>query len=184
MEQQLSPMVKCFRRMLVACLSLVTTLSGAAALEATTQTHTGPWFEPGARERADLWSPGMRGTRLVLNGRVLDTQARAIAGALIEYWHTDAAGNYPPMRASTRSNKDGAFVVRTILPGHHQGYRARHIHFVISHGAFPTWVTRVYFRGDEHLDEAPWPQLAITLEEAEVNGERRLLGNLQFVVAK
>jgi hypothetical protein len=32
------------------------------------------------------------------------------------------------------------------------------------------------------MDEAPWPELAITPEESTVNGERRLLGNVEFVL--
>ena len=33
------------------------------------------------------------------------------------------------------------------------------------------------------MDEAPWPELAITLEESVLDGERRLYGNILLVMA-
>jgi protocatechuate 3,4-dioxygenase beta subunit len=169
---------------LLVALGLVLTAAGAdgAPMSPTQPTHTGPWYQPGAPETRDLWSPGMPGERLTLRGRVLDTAARAVQGALVEFWHTDAAGSYPPLRGSVRSGRDGGFVIRTVLPGHNQGYRARHVHFVITRDAAPPLVTRIYFRGDTNIDEAPWPELAITLEEANVDGQRRFLGSIEFVL--
>ena len=139
---------------------------------------------PGAPEVKDLRaSAGVTGPRLSLRGRVLNRSSKPVDGALIEYWHTDAAGNYPPLRASTRARFNGSFRIRTVLPGHNDGDRARHIHFVLSHSDHPQLVTRIYFRGDENMEEAPWPELAITLEEALREGERQYFGNLQFVLS-
>ena len=67
---------------------------------------------------------------------------------------------------------------------HNRGYRARHIHFVISHPDHPLLVTRIYFLGDANLDEAPCPELAIVLEESRVEQSHVLLGNVQFVLRR
>ena len=69
-----------------------------------------------------------------------------------------------------------------MLPGHNHGYRARHIHFVITAPGRPRLVTRIYFRGDENMDEAPWPELAITLEESFVDDRARKHGSIEFVL--
>lgn len=153
-----------------------------AGREPTVPTHTGPWYRPGAPEARSLWRPGDPGQPLRLRGTVLATGGEPLGGALVELWHTDAAGNYPPLRASVRTAGNGHFAIVTVLPGHNQGYRARHIHFVVSHPGHQTLVTRIYFKGDPNLDEAPWPELAILLEEGAVDGETVLYGTVEFVL--
>ncbi len=159
------------------------TTVGAQPREPTEQTHTGPWYEPGAPETTSLWQPGDPGTPLVLKGVVLGTDGLPLAGTLVELWHTGAAGNYPPLRASLRTKGDGSFQIRTVLPGHNRGYRARHIHFVLTHPDYHQLVTRIYFKGDPNMDEAPFPQLAVVLDEANVDGKLRLYASPQFVLS-
>jgi hydroxyquinol 1,2-dioxygenase len=162
-------------------------LAGAGAAEPrapTLQTHTGPWYQPGAAFVERLWKPGQPGQRLHLRGRVLDTRGAALADALIELWHTDAAGNYPPLRASRQSDAHGRFGIVTVLPGHNQGYRARHIHFVVSHPGHARLVTRIYFKGDVNMDEAPYPELAVFVEESEIDGQSVLFAEVEFVLAE
>lgn len=173
----------------VLVLWIGTVVAGATAMAAggplvpTLATHTGPWYVPGAPAVARLWQPGDPGQRLQLRGRVLDTTRAPVADALVELWHTDAAGNYPPLRASRRTNARGGFGITTVLPGHHLGYRARHIHFVITHPEYPRLVTRIFFKGDVNMDEAPYPELAVFVEESEVDGRSALFADLQFVLA-
>lgn len=152
-------------------------------LEPTIQTHTGPWYQPGAPETGSLWQPGDPGKPLLLNGLVFSTTGKPLRGALVELWHTDSDGNYPPLRASLRTRRNGSFAIRTVLPGHHLGYPARHIHFVVTHPDHQPLVTRIYFQGDPNMDEALFPELAILLEEGSIEGETRLFGQVDFVLA-
>ena len=156
--------------------------TGASALEPTPATHTGPWYQPGAPRVRSLRPPGRPGQSLLLRGRVLNTRGEPLVGALIELWHTDADGNYPPLRGSLESGRGGVFAVETIVPGHNLGYRARHIHFVISHPDHVRLVTRIFFHGDRNLAEAPFPELAVFTEESEVDGESRRYADLEFVL--
>ena len=170
--------------LMVALNMLAETVPGAERrLEPTIQTHTGPWYQPGAPEVTSLWRPGDPGRPLLLNGLVFNTRGQPIAGALVELWHTDADGNYPPLRAALRTGGNGSFAIRTVLPGHHLGYRARHIHFVVTHPDHQPLVTRIYFMGDPNMDEALFPELAILLEEGSTEGETRLFGQVDFVLA-
>lgn len=165
-------------------LECVAVVAGAASrgLQPTLQTHTGPWYAPGAPETGSIWQPGDPGKPLYLEGMVLSTRGTPVEAALVEIWHTDSEGSYPPLRAAIRTRANGRFAVRTVLPGHHLGYRARHIHFVVTHPDHQPLVTRIYFMGDRNIEEAPYPELAIVLEEASIDGETRLLGNVEFVL--
>ncbi len=160
----------------------VAALPSKATLEPTLETHTGPWYRPGAPIVRALWQPGDPGQPLLLRGRVLSTAGAPVADALVELWHTNSAGEYPPLRASLRTRVDGGFGIRTVLPGHNAGYRARHIHFVVTHPRHQRLVTRIYFKGDPNMAEAIYPELAIFLEEGLIEGETVLFGDVEFVV--
>src|SRR5262245_26728721 len=77
--------------------------AGARALVATpecddddpTPSETeGPFFTPRSPLRSSLVEPGMAGTRIVLTGRVFARNCRPVAGALLDVWHADDAGEY------------------------------------------------------------------------------------------
>jgi hypothetical protein len=74
-----------------------------------------------------LVRPGEPGTPLTLGVQVVDRHGRAMAGAHVHVYQTDAAGRYTPTRAMDEpharlsgfvlTDADGAFAVRTIRPG-------------------------------------------------------------------
>jgi len=175
-------------RELVTCLVALfagicgTVLAAGNRLQPTLETHYGPWYQPGAPFVSSLWQPDQPGERLQLRGRVLNTNGVPIENALIELWHTDALGSYPPLRASRRSKKSGSFGISTVLPGHNGGYRARHIHFVVSHPSHQQLVTRIFFKGDRNIEEAPYPELAVFLEEGLIEGQPVLFADVEFVL--
>jgi len=125
---------------------------------------------------------GAAGERLQLRGRVLNTLGVSLADALVELWHTDAYGDYPPLRASIKTKQNGSFGISTVLPGHNQGYRARHIHFVISHPTHRQLVTRIFFKGDVNMAEAPYPELAVFVEEGYIDEQPVLFADVEFVL--
>lgn len=176
---------KCLRSMRLCVAMLLTLATGTVfsqnRLEPTRETHTGPWYESGAPVVKSLWMPGL-GPRLQLRGRVLSTHGAPVIDALVELWHTDALGRYPPLRASLLTKRNGGFVIGTILPGHNQDYRARHIHFVVSHPGHEPLVTRIYFKGDENMDEAPYPELAVFLEEGRIGEIVVQFAEVEFVI--
>ncbi len=116
------------------------------------------------------------GERIIVTGRVLDENARPVAGTLVEIWQANAAGRYPhrtdqhaaPMdpnftgcgRAFT--DGEGRYRFVTIRPGeypwgnHYNGWRPAHIHFSLFGPAFATrLVTQMYFPGDPLLPYDP-----------------------------
>src|ERR1700677_5176204 len=87
------------------------------------------------------------GQRIILTGRVLDSDGRPVPDTLLEVWQTNAAGRY-------------RFI--TIAPGaypwgnHPNAWRPAHIHFSLFGRAFTQRiVTQMYFPGDPLLPLDP-----------------------------
>jgi protocatechuate 3,4-dioxygenase beta subunit len=109
------------------------------------------------------------GERIVVTGRVFDSDGRPVPNALIEIWQANSAGRYahatdrhpapldPNFTGTGRALTDesGAYRFVTIKPGpypwlnHYNAWRPAHIHFSIFGSAFVTrLVTQMYFPGD------------------------------------
>jgi protocatechuate 3,4-dioxygenase beta subunit len=109
------------------------------------------------------------GERIIVTGRVLDTEGKPLRGTLVEVWQANASGRYahrwdrwpgpldPNFTGAGRcvTDDDGRFVFTTIKPGpypwgnHYNGWRPAHIHFSLLGRAFTQrLVTQMYFPGD------------------------------------
>jgi protocatechuate 3,4-dioxygenase beta subunit len=141
----------------------------------------GPVFGDSALERNDddLTAHGAGeplGERIIVEGRVLDENARPIAGALVEVWQANAAGRYlherdqhpapldPNFTGAGRCLTDGEGRYRfvTIKPGaypwgnHPNAWRPAHIHFSLFGRMFTErLVTQMYFPGDPLFEYDP-----------------------------
>ena len=108
--------------------------------------------------------PQAKGEVLVLNGKVLDSRAEPLAGAVVEIWQADAQGIYRHPRDPRVRQHDpafpgygratvgdtGTFAFRTIVPGRYEG-RPPHIHVKITPPGGRTLTTQLYFKGDADL---------------------------------
>ncbi len=109
------------------------------------------------------------GERLVVTGRVVDADGRAVGGQLVEIWQANAGGRYlhqrdqhpaaldPHFTGAGRclTDDDGWYRFTTIKPGpypwrnHHNAWRPAHIHFSLFGTDFTQrMVTQMYFPGD------------------------------------
>jgi protocatechuate 3,4-dioxygenase beta subunit len=135
---------------------------------------TGPLFGEDAIAENDndltRHSPGEpQGERIIVTGRVLDSNGRPVPQALVEIWQANAAGRYRHAKdehpapldpnfggcGRTLTDDNGAYRFVTIAPGaypwfnHYNAWRPRHIHFSLFGRAFLTrLVTQMYFPGD------------------------------------
>jgi protocatechuate 3,4-dioxygenase beta subunit len=135
---------------------------------------TGPLLGAGrvAAADADLTSghPGEPlGERIILTGRLLDSDGRPVPDALIEIWQANASGRYahavddhpapldPNFSGGGRCVTDslGYYRFVTIKPGaypwrnHHNAWRPAHIHFSLFGRAFTQrLITQMYFPSD------------------------------------
>jgi protocatechuate 3,4-dioxygenase beta subunit len=117
-----------------------------------------------------------QGQRIVVFGRVLDSDGRAVPDSLVEVWQANAAGRYahevddhpapldPNFSGIGRSLTDaaGRYRFTTIRPGaypwrnHPNAWRPAHVHFSLFGAAFlQRMVTQMYFPGDPLLGLDP-----------------------------
>ena len=116
------------------------------------------------------------GERIVVSGRVLDENGRAVPNTLVEVWQANSSGRYPhktdqhnaPLDPNfsgagrTVTDADGRYRFITIRPGeypwrnHHNAWRPAHIHFsLFGQGIVQRLITQMYFPGDPLLDYDP-----------------------------
>jgi len=109
------------------------------------------------------------GERIIVTGRLLDSNGRPVPNALIEIWQANASGRYVHTRdqhpapldpnftgaGRTMTDESGGYRFVTIKPGaypwlnHYNAWRPAHIHLSIFGRAFLTrLVTQMYFPGD------------------------------------
>ncbi|HXY80538.1 MAG TPA: protocatechuate 3,4-dioxygenase subunit beta [Gaiellaceae bacterium] len=109
------------------------------------------------------------GERIVVHGRVVDEDGRAVRGALVEVWQANSAGRYhhvvdqhpapldPNFTGAGRclTDDEGRYRFVTIKPGsypwgnHENAWRPAHIHFsLFGHAFTQRLVTQMYFPGD------------------------------------
>jgi len=142
---------------------------------------SGPIFRPSAVQETDSdltrqHAGEPQGERIIVTGRVLDDNGRAVPKALIEVWQTNAAGRYrhaldnhpAPLDPNftgagrTLTDENGVYRFVTIKPGaypwrnHQNAWRPAHIHFSLFGPAFCTrLVTQMYFPGDPLIPYDP-----------------------------
>jgi len=147
---------------------------------ATESTVFGPFHRQGAPELpagGNIAYLDHKGMPTLVGGRVLDLDGRPIAGALLDVWQAQTSGLYDSqdpnlhelhMRGKFRTDKEGRFLVRTVLPvnypipadgpvgamlratGGHP-WRPAHIHFVVSAEGYEPVTTHLFDRTDEYL---------------------------------
>jgi protocatechuate 3,4-dioxygenase beta subunit len=121
----------------------------------TPEQTEGPYFLPRSPERKSLIESGVRGDRLVVTGRVLGTDCKPVARALLDFWQADGEGEYDlegfRLRGHQFTDSRGRFRLATVVPGLYPG-RTRHIHVKAQRPRGTVLTTQLYFRGEPQND--------------------------------
>jgi protocatechuate 3,4-dioxygenase beta subunit len=162
-------------------VSMVVDLLGHRAKNgATESTVFGPFHRDGASAMpfGGNIAGGESGMTTIVEGRVLDTDGRPIAGAALDVWQTDSSGLYDSqtgtpdtlrMRGVFQTNSEGRYRIRTVRPVHYQipsdgpvgrmlratgrhPWRPAHIHFVVSADAHQPVTTHIFDSIDPYLN--------------------------------
>jgi protocatechuate 3,4-dioxygenase beta subunit len=119
--------------------------------EPTPAQTEGPYFSPDSPKRSSLRESGLKGTALVLTGRVFNTKCQPVGQALLDWWHCDSEGEYDNkgylLRGHQYTDAQGNFRLETIVPGRYPG-RTRHIHVKVQGPGKPILTTQLYFPGE------------------------------------
>jgi protocatechuate 3,4-dioxygenase beta subunit len=137
-----------------------------------------------------------QGQRIIVHGRVLDSDGRPVPHALVEVWQANAAGRYrhnvdrhdapldPHFAGAGRvlTEADGSYRFVTVKPGaypwanHPNAWRPAHIHFSVFGNAFTQrLVTQMYFPGDPLFAYDP-----IFNAVPDENGRQRLIADFDL----
>jgi len=153
----------------------------AAGVEGgTPRTIEGPLYVPGApvtTGKARLDDGADKGETLIMAGRVLSSDGRPIAGAVVDVWHANSMGAYSHFdqtqspynnRRRIKTDSDGCYEFQSVLPagyavpaqgaterllgqvGRH-GQRPAHIHFFVSADGHRHLTTQINIDGDPYL---------------------------------
>jgi protocatechuate 3,4-dioxygenase beta subunit len=142
------------RELLAAAIALP--FSGIAYAQLTcgelTRPQTeGPFFKTRSPERRSLLETNSKGERIFLTGVVLSRSCKPVANALLDFWHSDDAGEYDNRgyryRGHQFSDAEGRFRLETIVPAQYPG-RTRHIHVKVQAPGRRVLTTQIYFPGD------------------------------------
>ncbi|MDQ6772581.1 MAG: protocatechuate 3,4-dioxygenase subunit beta [Candidatus Dormibacteraeota bacterium] len=116
------------------------------------------------------------GERIIVTGRVLDSDGRPVPDTLVEVWQANAAGRYidpadqhpapvdPNFTGAGRclTAADGRYRFVTVKPGaypwgnHHNAWRPAHVHFSLFGPLLGSrLVTQMYFPGDPLMEFDP-----------------------------
>src|SRR5262245_24266550 len=143
--------------------------------ERTPSQTIGPYLRivltPAAYKFREVFStavadPGMPGTHVRIEGRILDGEGNVAPDAMVEIWQADHQGRYAhpadgrPLASNSfrgfgrcATDKDGSFRFDTVKPGGVPGpngtTQAPHINVgVFARGVLKRMFTRIYFAGD------------------------------------
>jgi protocatechuate 3,4-dioxygenase beta subunit len=116
--------------------------------EPTPQQTEGPYYTPNTPERNSFLEPGVTGTRMIVQGFVLNTSCQPVARAMLDFWHADDAGVYDnagyKLRGHFFTDEAGRYELETIRPGIYTG-RTRHFHVKVQAPNQPVLTTQLYF---------------------------------------
>jgi len=148
---------------------LAATPECADADDPTPPQGAGPFYKPRSPRRQSFLEPGLAGTRLAVTGRVVTTRCRPVAGALLDFWHCDARGDYDTagfrFRGYQFTDQAGAFSLETILPAAYSA-RTPHIHVRVQPAGGAILTTALYLSERANSRDGLFhPALVMELED-------------------
>ncbi|MGH8150347.1 MAG: intradiol ring-cleavage dioxygenase [Steroidobacteraceae bacterium] len=159
---------------------LVISLNHPSERGSVESTVLGPYYWEGAPERplGSNLAEGVKGEPTFYSGRVVDTDGRPIADAVLDIWSGDGEGNYDMQlpgetgmraRGKIRADAEGRYHFRSIRPSYYpvptdgpvgrmlramgrHPYRPGHIHMIVSALGFETITTHLFVADSPYLD--------------------------------
>jgi catechol 1,2-dioxygenase len=163
-------------------LGLLNAGKALAFMAPTVPNLEGPFHRKNAPFRKVLAGPGEPGDRLVIRGRVLDTDGKPLKGAVVDVWQANQAGHYDNdgsspdpapdefhLRGQMKTDAAGNYEFESIVPGRYDmgpgQKRPSHIHYIVTCPGFVPLTTQLYFKGDPYIANDPFvrPELIIDL---------------------
>lgn len=156
----------------------------AAELPLTAPVEEGPYYTTGSPERKNIVNPGTPGTRLIVEGRVLDRNGQPIAHAWLDFWSADGRGTYDNegynLRGHQYTDRDGRYRLETVRPLGYQS-RAAHVHVKVRASEnSPVFTSQLFFAGDTKSTTDPLFEKLTVMDIEDIAGGQK--ARFDFVV--
>jgi protocatechuate 3,4-dioxygenase beta subunit len=122
-------------------------------LPLTPSVEEGPYYVTGSPERIAIAEKGTYGTKLVIEGRVLDGKGNPVPHAWLDFWQADGHGRYDNegynLRGHQYTDKQGRYHLETVRP---LGYmmRSPHVHAKVrAKENSPILTVQLFFPGEK-----------------------------------
>ena len=130
-----------------------------AQLALTATVEEGPYYKTGSPERNTILQPGTTGSRLTLEGKVLNRNGQPVARAWLDFWHADGNGVYDNegynLRGHQFTDENGCYHLETIRPLEYL-FRAAHVHAKVrANDKSPVLTTQLFFPGEARNETDP-----------------------------
>ena len=128
-------------------------------LKLTPSVEEGPYYTPGSPERRAIAEPGTPGSKITVEGQVLDKSGNPIPHAWLDFWHANGKGIYDNegfnLRGHQYADKNGRYHLETVRPLDYQ-FRAPHIHVKVrATEKSPILTAQLYFPGEKKNTSDP-----------------------------
>jgi protocatechuate 3,4-dioxygenase beta subunit len=155
-----------------------------ARIHLTAPVEEGPYYKTGSPERRSIAEPGTRGSKLFLEGRVLDSAGEPIAHAWLDFWHADGRGQYDNvgfnMRGHQYTDKEGRYHLETVRPYEYM-FRAAHVHVKVQANPYsPILTSQLFFPGEAKNATDPLFEKLTVMDVKDVDGGQK--ATFDFVV--
>jgi protocatechuate 3,4-dioxygenase beta subunit len=125
----------------------------------TPSVEEGPYYTSGSPERTKIAGKDTPGTKLVVEGRVLDKNGQPIPHAWLDFWQADGKGSYDNqgyiLRGHQYSDKDGRYHLETVRPTEYS-FRSPHIHAKVrANEKAPLLTVQLYFPDEKRNTTDP-----------------------------
>jgi len=143
----------------------------------TPAIEEGPYYKPNSPERQVIAEPGVYGSKLIVEGRVLDVYGKSIAHAWMDFWQADGKGQYDnadfKLRGHQFTDKNGRYYLETVRPVGYEN-RAPHIHAKVrATENSPILTTQLFFAGDiKNATDLIYDELAVMYARKFKDGEK------------
>jgi protocatechuate 3,4-dioxygenase beta subunit len=171
-----------------AYLEVPTVIPAPCTASLTPAQTEGPYYTAGSPERSNLAEPGIPGTPLLVTGLVMAEGCEPIAGARVDFWQADGAGEYDnvgyQMRGHQLTEPDGSYRLETVIPGVYPG-RTPHIHIkIFAPDGRELLTTQLYLRGiSDQISDGFFDAALLASDEAPDSSGRRHV-SFDFVVGR
>jgi protocatechuate 3,4-dioxygenase beta subunit len=128
-------------------------------LRLTPAVEEGPYYKTGSPERTKIAGKGTPGSKMVVEGRVLDQNGQPVPHAWVDFWQANGRGRYDNkdynLRGHQYTDKEGRYRLETVRPIEY-AFRTPHIHAKVrATEKSPVLTIQLYFPGEKRNASDP-----------------------------